>query len=384
MIIAQSSYRKANRIRQTLALAGYPRETLYEVIAGNECWQVLQEQYPIHLIMISPAILAQLDKTQLLETMRASFPEVALLLLPEEDTGGVESVKKILPDHILAPPMTADALESGIVTALENRERRVMAKRYIAQGERALQQGVLEEAQAHFQAAVRVSGRDPYPCYMLGELLAQMGHEEEAINSFIQAWERGPTNIEPIHRIVQLYLARDDLSAAILYLEYAVQQGIALIADRVQLATLYLEADDHEKFHTTLRTACSADARQAIVAIVAQAEQLRQRKGDDAAIAFLQIGRELCPENTPIYGMLGDIYTDRHELREALACYEHLIRLGEPLPESYCRLAKTYLALGFPLRAEQALGKALELDPTCHEATEIWATIPPGWRTVTL
>jgi tetratricopeptide (TPR) repeat protein len=383
MIIAQSSYRKANRIRQSLVLAGYVRDTLYEVIAANECWQVLQEQYPIHLIMLSPAILVQLEKTQILEAMHASFPELALLLLPEEDSSNVDSVKKILPDYVLAPPVTAESLASGIVKAIENRQRRGMAKRYIDQGEHALQQGSLAEAQAHFQAAVRISGHDPYPCYALGDLMARIGQVEEAIASFLQCWEKAPTNIEPLHRIIQLYLTRHDVPAATRYLEYAVQHGIALIADRVQLAALYYEQDVQEKFYSTLRAACTTDAAQAIPALVEQAEQLRQRKGDDAAMALLRIGIEICPENTPIYAMLGDMYTEKHELREALACYEQLIRLGEPRPESYCRLAKTYLALGFPLRAETALGKALELDPECHEVREIRAAIPPGWRTVT-
>jgi tetratricopeptide (TPR) repeat protein len=382
MIIAQSSYRKANRIRQTLALAGYARETLYEVITGDECWQVLQEQYPIHLIMMSPTILAQLEKTSRLETMRSTFPEVAILLLPDEESGSVGSAKKILPDCVLPPPVTAEALESGIIIARETRARRIMTKRYIAQGEHALRQNALGEAQEHFQEAMRISGQDPYPCYALGDLLVQIGQQEEAINAFIQSWERDPTNIEPIHRIVQLYLARNDVSAAILYLEYAVQHGIALIADRVQLATLYAEQGRQEKFYSTLRAACSTDTAQAIPALVAQAQQLRRRKGDNAAIALLHIGREICPENTSIYAMLGDIHTEKHEFREALVCYESLIRLGEPLPESYCRLARTYLALGFPLRAEKALGKALELDPECREAMEIRATIPPGWRTV--
>jgi tetratricopeptide (TPR) repeat protein len=279
--------------------------------------------------------------------------------------------------------VTADSLANGIVKAIENRARRVMAKRYIGQGERAIQQGAFAEAQAQFQEAVRISGHDPYPCYALGDLLARIGHVEEAIDAFIQCWEREPTHIEPIHRIVQLYLSRDDVSAAILYLEYAVQHGIALIADRVQLAVLYYEQGLQEKFYPTLRTACSADAAQASAALAEQVQQLRQRKGDDAAMALLQIGRDLCPENTPIYALLGDMYTEKQALREALVCYEDLVRLGEPLPESYCRLAKTYLALGFPLRAETALGKALELDPECREVREIRAAIPPGWRTVT-
>jgi hypothetical protein len=73
--------------------------------------------------------------------------------------------------------------------------------------------------------------------------------------------------------------------------------------------------------------------------------------------------------------MLGDLYTQKQQLRDALVCHEHLVRLGEPLPASYCRLAKSYLGLGFPLRAEQALQKALELDPACQEAIELRAAV---------
>jgi tetratricopeptide (TPR) repeat protein len=375
IIIAQSSYRKANRIRQTLVLAGYNRDTLYEVIAGNECWQALQDHYPIHLLMVSPVVLLQLNKTGFLEKIRTIFPEVALLLLPDEDGGGDAGIQKILPDAILTPPMTAEALENGIHAALDNRERRDMAKRYIGQGERALEQGRLDEAQENFQEAVRISGRDPYPCYALGELLARIGNVGEAINSFIQSWEREPANIAPIHRIVDLYLDMNNVSAAILYLEYAVQHGIALITDRVLLAVLYFETGAPEKCASILRVTCGGETAQAIPALVEQAQRVLEKMGEEASIALLQIGRDIFPENTLIYAMLGDLYTQKQQLRDALGCYEHLVRLGEPLPESYCRLAKSYLGLGYPLRAEQALHKALELDPECQEAMELRAAV---------
>lgn len=371
MIIAQSSYRKANRIRQSLVLAGYTRENLFEVITGDECWQLFQEEYPVHLVMVSPNILVQFEKAQLVETIRAQFPDVALLLLPEEDTFREVTVKNIQVDYTLAPPVTADALGIGIVAALENRQQRVMAKRYISQGERALEQNRVEEAQQYFQEAVRVSDRDAYPCYVLGDLLAQLGKEDEAITAFIQCWEREPGNIQPVHRIVQLNLRRNDVAGAIVYLEYAIQQGVALIPDQVHLAALYFEIGDEKKLHTILRAAYSAQAEQAIHEVVEQAKSLQRRKGDEAAIAFLQAGKEICPENTLIYAMLGDLFTNRQQLREALVCFEHLIRLGNPLPENYCRLAKSYLALGFPLRAEKALDKALKIDPECQEAIEL-------------
>jgi tetratricopeptide (TPR) repeat protein len=266
-------------------LAGYDRDALYEVIAETECWQVLQDQYPIHLLMVSPVMLLQLDKSGYREKIRTTFPDVALLLLPDEDGGGEERLKKILPDYILASPMTAEALENGIRSALNNRERREIAKRYIHQGEDALEQGLLNEAQEHFHAAVHLSGRDPYPCYMLGELLARIGNAEEAINLFIQAWEREPANMEPIHRIVALYLDMNDTSAAIVYLEYAAQQGIALITDRVLLAVLYFETGALEKCSATLRATCGGGAAQAIPALVEQAQRVQQKMGEDASLA---------------------------------------------------------------------------------------------------
>jgi tetratricopeptide (TPR) repeat protein len=258
---------------------------------------------------------------------------------------------------------------------MDNRERREMAKRYISQGERALEQGLCDAAQENFHEAVRISGRDSYPCYMLGELLARIGKEEEAINAFIQAWEKEPANIEPIHRIVALYLGMHNVSAAILYLEYAVQQDIALITDRILLAVLYFETGAPEKCASILRATCGSEAPQAIPALVEQAHRVQKNMGEEASIALLQIGRDIFPENTLIYAMLGDLYTQKQQLREALVCHEHLVRLGEPLPESYCRLAKSYLGLGFPLRAEQALQKALELDPACQEAMELRAAV---------
>jgi tetratricopeptide (TPR) repeat protein len=143
----------------------------------------------------------------------------------------------------------------------------------------------------------------------------------------------------------------------------------------VLLAVLYFETGAAEKCASTLRGTCGGEATQAIPALVEQAQRVLQKMGEEASIALLQIGRDIFPENTLIYAMLGDLYTQKQQLRDALGCYEHLVRLGEPLPESYCRLAKSYLGLGYPLRAEQALHKALELDPECQEAMELRAAV---------
>jgi hypothetical protein len=66
---------------------------------------------------------------------------------------------------------------------------------------------------------------------------------------------------------------------------------------------------------------------------------------------------------------------EQQQPRAALVCYEHLLRLSDPHPANYCRLARAFLTMGFPIRAELAVQKARELDRSCEEAARLWAAI---------
>jgi tetratricopeptide (TPR) repeat protein len=375
MVVAQNSYRKASQLRQMLVLAEYEQRHIFEVIDGDEFLQILQEEAPIHLAMLTPVLLTQLEKTHSLHTLYAQFPAMSLLLLGEEDDGASHGSGKILPDSILMPPVTADTLESGITLALQNHERRILAMRHVEQGETALQQGLSTVAQTHFDAALQIGNRDPYVCYILGDLFERTADTEQAIAAFTQAWERDPTYFAGIHRIVNICLSQGEGRRAIPYLERAVNQGSAPVEALAMLGTLYLEEGDTGKARLIFKAACGMHAARAMSALVEQAGVLLQRQGSAAAITLLQIGREVQPEHAQVYELLGDLFTEQQQLKEALSCYETLLRLSDPLPGNYCRLAKTYLALGYPLRADKAVREALRLDQDYAEALRLRTAI---------
>jgi tetratricopeptide (TPR) repeat protein len=371
VVIAQNSYRMANRLKLTLQLAEYQQRNIFEVIEANQLLHLLQEAAPIHVAIITPTILAQLEKPQQSDLSWAHFPQVALFLLGDADDRAWHSKEKIMPDYALTLPFTAETLAQGVEAALSQREKRAQAIASITQGAATMQQGLAVKAQMHFARALQVDTHDPFPCYLLGDLFADMGRAEQATAAYTLGWKRQPSCMIGIKRIVNLLLAHGKKSEAIPYLESARQQGIAPLEGMVLLGTLYLETGAPEQATSAIQSASRIDTNRAIAFLLEQAHALLQRQGVSEAIALLQIGRDMQPENAQIYRRLGDLYMQQEQYRDALSCYETQLRLDDPEPLSYCRLAQAYLALGYPLRAELALEKALKIDPDFEEATQL-------------
>jgi tetratricopeptide (TPR) repeat protein len=375
VVIAQNSYRMANRLKLTLQLADYQPCNVFEVIEANQLLHVLHESAPIHVAIITPTILAQLEKPQPSDLSWVHFPQVALLRLGDEDDRPWHSKEKIMPDYALTLPCTAETLAQGIDAALSQREKRAQAIAYITQGAAATQQGLAVKAQMRFARALQVDTRDPFPCYLLGDLFADMGHTEQASAAYTLGWKRRPSCLIGIKRIVNLLLAHGKKAEAIPYLESARQQGIAPLEGLVLLGILYLETGAPPQATSAIQSASRLDANRAIAFLLEQARALLQRQGMTEAITLLQIGQEIQPENAQIYRLLGDLYMQQEQYRDALSCYETHLRLDDPDPLSYCRLAQAYLALGYPLRAELALDKALKIDPDFEEATQLRSVV---------
>ena len=371
IVVTQSSYRMANRLKQVLVLADYEARNVVEVIEANELLNAFQNATPIHLALLTTSIVADLEDSDLCDAVLEHFPHIALVFLADEDAKETASRTKIIPDVVLGPPLTAESMDQAIATALDNRHNRTLAADHIAQGEIAMNRGDLQDAQEEFEDAIRLCKTDPYPCYALGELFVNRGDSQRAIQYFNLAWEKDPHYVKGIQRIVDLLFAQGNRQAAIPYLEKVALTSAAPVDVLSLLAALYVETGASEPAKVIFEKACKLNVPLALSTVRDQVQSLLDKHELQPAMGLLQIGIGVQPENTDLHGLLGDLYMKLNRPREALTCYENITRLGQPIATNYCRLARVYLALGFHLRAEKAVQQALHLDPECEDAAEL-------------
>lgn len=371
MVVTQSSYRMANRLKQILVLADYEGRNVREVIEAHELLDTLQLASPIHLAMLTTAIVTDLEASGLSNALVERFPNVALVLLADEDAKATASRTTMIPDCVLTPPLTAESMDQAIAAALDNRQHRTLAAQHIAQGELAMNRGDWQDAQDEFEDAIRLCKTDPYPCYALGELFVKRGDIPRALQYFNQAWEKDPQYVKAIQRLVDLLFSQGNRHAAIPYLEKVAVTGTAPVDLLGLLVGLYVETGASEQAKAIFEKTCKISVPLALATVRDQVQSLLDQHEFQTAMELLRIGIDAQPENTDLHGLLGDLYMKLDRPRDALTSYENITRLGRPMPANYCRLARVYLALGFHLRAEKAVQQALHLDPECQEAAEL-------------
>jgi tetratricopeptide (TPR) repeat protein len=366
----------ANRIRHVLILAEYNRDNIFEAIEVDELLKSLYNaSSPMHIVTLTPSIVSELERQELHEVLDTEFPDLALLLISFQNESGKHSRIKIIPDYVLTPPFSAESMEIAITTALMNRKNRKLIVEHITRGQNAIKDGLLKEAQTSFEAAVKLGGPDPYPCYVLGDLYATLGDNEQAISFFNQAWEKDPSSFGPVQRIVDVCCSLEDADRAMPYLEKASEKHIAPVESLIQLGTWYCQNDADEQARVKFRLATNMESSRTLSAIQEHIQSIVERGEIDAAIKLLQIGLDVLPDNPHLYGLLGDLLVQQNRHKEALFYYNSLIHADHPLPADHCRLARVYLALGFDLRAEMAIKAALNLDPECVEAEQLRSSV---------
>lgn len=93
-----------------------------------------------------------------------------------------------------------------------------------------------------------------------------------------------------------------------------------------------------------------------------EAERLRQQGRTGSATEILRQATEKDPENAQAWSQLGGVYNDQ-ESQEAIACYEHAIRLNPKYYLAYRGLGNYYLKKQEYFLSESYYSKAIAVNP---------------------
>ncbi|MFT4114569.1 MAG: tetratricopeptide repeat protein, partial [Silvibacterium sp.] len=225
------------------------------------------------------------------------------------------------------------------------------------------QQNRLADADAAFARALAQDPNDRESAQMRGVVLYRIGQPAQAIPFLERAHMAIPgANIDPDYVLASAYLAAgryDDARHA-----FAAQYGFPPDSAQAWLlaARMLLRHELVPAAEDSARKALAIDPHLPL-AHQLLGEIALARQDPAAAIAELEIERQLNPLNPAVYDRLGDAYLRSEDLPDARRALDRAVLLEPNASGPYILLGKALLAAQQPITAAMYLERAVAIDP---------------------
>lgn len=360
----------------SLALADWPEEASWHI----ELAQIYREQSDPDIA------LPHLRRAAELEPEKAETAiELARTL---EDTGHHKEATEVYARTLDIIEATGPLLkEAGLVALSAGDERRAGAwldqacehmpsdsHALIAGAQAALLSGDRKKANDHAQAAMRFGREDPQVLLGYGEVLAQLGRLEEALQVFDAALARS-ADPRPIHIARCRLLLRSGQQAL------AVEGLKRIIAENPDDDAAWATLADASLCDQDLTTALEAATR-AVRLAPAQADHrmrlgviCRQAGQLDRALDELVQAQALNPGDAVIHLELSRVFRDRRDHQRALEALERAIEIDPRCTQAYFEAGSILKELKAYRQAGRMFKRAIELNPQDGQALHQLAAV---------
>ena len=322
-----------------------------------------------------------------------------------------------------ADPRTFGELDPAVAALLNELSATVNADRSIAAGWGRLAMGLeanglLVQAAANYEAAVRLDGNEPRWRYRLALLKARRGEVDAALADLERVVQLAPDYAPARWKQGLWWLDRGDAAKAEAAFQAAVTAAPVDPAGRTGLALVHLSKRDDAQAVTTLETVLAADPgnryalqllgtayrrlgreqdarfaltvgsagqpawsdpwsdevaqyRRGFAAMLKEATQLGLERKFDEAIARLDQLVKLRPEDQALRVYLGGMYAAAGRVAEAAAILDPMLAADPSNFDATMHLASGYLFAGHLDRAAGYAMRALELRPSSADAAKL-------------
>jgi len=224
------------------------------------------------------------------------------------------------------------------------------------------QQGLVDEAARHYEAALAANPEEPDALHLLGVAALQQGRPQQAADLMARAVARRPgaaafhANLAEAYRV----LGHLDQAAAACRTALQLQPDFAGAANNLGLVLLTQGQTDEAaaQFQAALRQ--QPDFAMACNNL----GNAHRARGDRAqAVAHFRRALEIDPLLAEAHSNLGQILLEQHELREALIHCREAVRLRPDFAEARNNLGNVLRDLGKVAEARACYAEALRLNP---------------------
>ncbi|MEA2084289.1 MAG: tetratricopeptide repeat protein [Thermodesulfobacteriota bacterium] len=359
-------------IRAMLKLINYGRNH-YEAVNGREAWHFIEKgKYPIDFI-ISDYNMPVMSGTELLNKLRGSKKWRDIPFLMVTANANIEVVAEAAEhevDGYLTKPFVTGSLEQKIKELLAVASNPSPFAIHIKTARDLLEAGDFGKAAVELTHAITANPRSSRPYRELGRIFLKSGDYSKALAAFQKAVSINRIDVTSFHHMGQIYCKLGKIDDAMENYTRAMEISPRNSDRAIKFARLLL--DKNRK----------VEAEKILKLVIRNLTDDFDLKEDIAEICMknglyalaVRVYREILkqdPDRFYLNRLLGiSLYCERN-VSEAATILEKAAEKNEEDIELMLYLARAYLDMGIPLRADKWAAKVVRIDPKNEMAKDI-------------
>ena len=359
-------------IRAMLKLLNYGK-AFHEAANGRDAWKILQNADITIDFIISDYFMPYTSGTELLNLARShrrtrDIP--FLMITAEANMDIVAEAAEHDVDAYLTKPFVTATLDQKIIELLERMRNPPPMTVHLNKSRELEEKGDLDGAIAEAKKAASLNAHSSRPFRELGRMFAKKGDIAKAQSCFEQAVQRNRLDVSSYHALGQIAFRRNNSEKAIGYFSRAMEISPRHTDRAMQFARLLLKKSMTQEAEKVLRLilrhrASDVDFKEE-VAEVALASGM-----NGLALKCLREVIRADPERGYLNKKIGTALVRAGEYNEGTRLLETAAAKTPQDIELLLLLARTYLEMKMPMRADNWAVKVTRIDPKNAEAREI-------------
>ncbi|MDF1613377.1 tetratricopeptide repeat protein [Desulfurivibrio dismutans] len=359
-------------IRAMLKLLNYGK-SFHEAANGRDAWKLLQSDNLQVDFIISDYHMPHASGTELLNLLRSNrrtrnIP--FLMITAEANMDIVAEAAEHDVDAYLTKPFVTATLEQKINELLERTRNPSPLTRHLSTSRDLEEKGDLAGAITEAKKAASLNAHSSRPFRELGRLFAKKGEIQKAQACFEQAIQRNRLDVTSYHALGQIAFRRNNTEKAIGYFSRAMEISPRHTDRALQFAKLLLKKNQPQEAEKILKLVLKhktndIDFKEEVAEIALQA---------GLANLALKAFREVIKADSQrsyLHKKIGTALINAGEYAEGTRMLETAAEKTPQDIQLMLRLARAYLEMKMPMRADNWASRALRMDPKNHEAQDI-------------
>ena len=338
---------------------------------GEEAWQILKKE-PIDLaildynmpIMTGAELLSRIREDRDLKDL----PVVMVTAYAQREFVAEAAESEI--DAYILKPVTVKVLGDKVLGVIKNANKPPPMVYHLQKARRFEEDGDIDAAIGEARLAMEANPKSSRPLREIGYYYFKKDDLKEAEKWLLKAAQMNSLDVFAFHYLGELYLKRDEIEEASKYFDKAMTISPRHLTRGINFGKILVQRQEFEKAVKVFDKAISL-SENALELREEIADFCIEQGAKEYGAKLLESILRADPTRKDLLFKLGVALEETGKHSKALTYLTRAEKEDRDNPDIKVHLARVYLTLGRPIRAEKALKEVLKVDPKNKKAMEL-------------